>query len=1225
MPSTPVRCLTFGVLSPILAMLLILGLSIPSFAQLQSQVDLTGKNVLVLHTLESSTPLTLATNRGLLDALRIGGVNLFFESMDLRRNPDPELRKLLVEQMRVKWSHRKTDMVITVYPEALEFVVNDCRDVFPHVPIIALHLPQNFMMAEMGRRIIGHFPTYDIAGTIDIALKLVPGTKRVYVVSGAHKVDKWLEDQARRDLKKWETRLEFVYLSHMPIEDMLATVSKAPPGSVILALALTQDVAGKSHTGLGIAHQLSQVSTVPVFGMFETALGYGITGGSIISWDLIGKRAGQLVLDILGGVKSPDDVPPVLDVPPVPMFDWRELRHWKLSESALPKGSIVINRGVTFWDFKYYIIGGLALFLVQLFLIAGLLLQRRRKIVAEASLRQKKEELDQFFNLGLDIKCIANTGGYFLRLNPAVERILGYTREELMARQLFEFIHPDDVERTRKAVAVLGSQQNLLSFENRYRCKDGTYRWLEWSSAPSGKLIYAAARDVTERKLAEQALEERLMFETLLAEISAHFVNLPADRIDSQIEYAQRRICELLDLDRSTLWEVCEGGPRALLLTQLHQPQGSLPPVEQLNAMDSFPWTAQKVLDGETLIISKMTDLPPEAGRDRENFCAYGTKSDVLVPLSVGEGPVFGMLAFAVMREERSWPETVVTGFKLIAQVFANALARKRAEETLEERLRFERLVSDISARFVNIPPDRVDSEIERGLREILEFFKVDRCMLIRTLHDHTAWQVTHVAYADDQCPRVPVGAVLSRAIHPWAYEMLIEKKQVLAILNTADAGPPEAHADRQTWIEWGTRSTLLIPIHVGESGDYVISINLVKSERFWPEEFIPRVRLLGEIFVNALERRHMNKEIQNAAEEWQTTFDSVQDLVMTLDREFKVVRVNAAALSFLNLPLENIMGKHCYDLMHGANKPFGTCPLTKMLETKTHEESELYDETRGTWLHVSADPIFDDKGEIVRIVHTAKDVTEHKRAEQEALDARRELTRMERLSRMGELSASLSHELNQPLTAILSNARAALRFLQSGKLDLAELEEILQDIVKDDKRAGDIIRNLRAMVKPEEGEQELTSINDVLHETVALFRSEAIIRNVRIETDLADALPPLHINKVQIQQVLINLLTNAAESMAQDESADRVIVLRTAASGEGVVKVAVRDFGSGIEEQELHKIFEPFFTTKRSGLGMGLSLSRSIIESHGGHIWAENNPDKGITFYFDLPTITDK
>jgi len=537
----------------------------------------------------------------------------------------------------------------------------------------------------------------------------------------------------------------------------------------------------------------------------------------------------------------------------------------------------------------------------------------------------------------------------------------------------------------------------------------------------------------------------------------------------------------------------------------------------------------------------------------------------------------------------------------------------------LEERLRFERLLSEISAGFINIPPDRVDSEIERGLRKILKFFQADRCGLIRTLHERTAWQVTHVADADNYVPPVPVGAVLSRAVHPWAFEMLFEKRQIQAF-SSLDELPPEAHVSKQTWIEWGTRSTLNIPILIGESVDYAISINSVKSERVWPEEFIPRLRLLGEILVNALERKQMTREIQKSVEEWQTTFDSVKDLMMILDIDFKIVRVNAAGSSFFKLPLEKVVGNYCYAVMHEQSKPVEICPFTKMLETKRHEESELYHEKTKTWFHASVDPIVDDKGEITRVIYTLKDITERKRVEQEAYDARRELTRMERLSRMGELSASLSHELNQPLTAILSNARAALRFLEVGKLDPGELEEILQDIVKDDKRAGDIIRNLRAMVKPEEGEQELTSINDVMHETVALFRSEAIIRNVRIKMDLADDLPLLHINKVQIQQVLINLITNAAESMTEGESAERVIVLQTASSGEGVVKVAVRDFGSGVEEQALQRIFEPFFTTKRSGLGMGLSLSRSIIESHGGHIWAENNPDKGITFYFDLP-----
>jgi formate hydrogenlyase transcriptional activator len=199
----------------------------------------------------------------------------------------------------------------------------------------------------------------------------------------------------------------------------------------------------------------------------------------------------------------------------------------------------------------------------------------------------------------------------------------------------------------------------------------------------------ALARTNEQLAASEASLEERLKFERLLAEISANFVNLPADRIDRGIEDAQRRICELLDLDRSTLWQVCEGEPGTLLLTHVHQPPGSLPSAaERMNAGDFFPWTVRKVLDGETVIISKVTDLPPEAGRDRENFRAYGTKSDVLVPLSVAEGPVFGLLTFAVMREERNWPGTVVMGFKLIAQVFANLLARKQMEEQLHARLR---------------------------------------------------------------------------------------------------------------------------------------------------------------------------------------------------------------------------------------------------------------------------------------------------------------------------------------------------------------------------------------------------------------------------------------------------------------------------------------------------------------------------------------------------------
>src|SRR5512139_1797228 len=180
-------------------------------------------------------------------------------------------------------------------------------------------------------------------------------------------------------------------------------------------------------------------------------------------------------------------------------------------------------------------------------------------------------------------------------------------------------------------------------------------------------------------------LEERFRFETLLAEISSRFINLPADQIEGEIQGGQRHICELLDLDRSALFQLPEGEPRVMLLTCLYQSKESPPVPERVNGTDFFPWTVQKILSGETVTIGKMSDFPSKAARDRENLRLLGTKSTVVVPLSIGGGSVFGGLTFASLRRERAWPEMVVQGFQLLAQVFANALARKRMEKQLKK------------------------------------------------------------------------------------------------------------------------------------------------------------------------------------------------------------------------------------------------------------------------------------------------------------------------------------------------------------------------------------------------------------------------------------------------------------------------------------------------------------------------------------------------------------
>ena len=291
----------------------------------------------------------------------------------------------------------------------------------------------------------------------------------------------------------------------------------------------------------------------------------------------------------------------------------------------------------------------------------------------------RTQDISVIFISGLDevvdkIKGFAAGGVDYITKPFQTEEVLARVKTHLALRRLQGQVEAQN-ERLEQEIIRCKRAEEALE-----RTRDGLEECLKTRKADLAR----ANEQLVE---SEESLEERLKFETLLAEMSAHFINLPADQIDSEIEDAQRRICEFLDLDRSTLWQVCEGAPGTLLLTHLRHPPGSLSPPERMNAADFFPWTVQKVLDGETVTISKMIDLPPEAGRDRENFRAYGSKSNVLVPLSVGEGPVFGLLGFAAMREERSWPETVVMGFKLIAQVFANALARKQMEEQLKEQL----------------------------------------------------------------------------------------------------------------------------------------------------------------------------------------------------------------------------------------------------------------------------------------------------------------------------------------------------------------------------------------------------------------------------------------------------------------------------------------------------------------------------------------------------------
>jgi two-component system sensor kinase FixL len=271
-------------------------------------------------------------------------------------------------------------------------------------------------------------------------------------------------------------------------------------------------------------------------------------------------------------------------------------------------------------------------------------------------------------------------------------------------------------------------------------------------------------------------------------------------------------------------------------------------------------------------------------------------------------------------------------------------------------------------------------------------------------------------------------------------------------------------------------------------------------------------------------------------------------------------------------------------------------------------------------WLQTVKRPILAADGSGNQVLGASSDITRRKQTELELQEQRAEIAHVARVSTMGELAASLAHELNQPLTAILSNAQAALRFMSSKPAHLDDVREILEDIVKDNSRAGEVIRRMRALAKKEALEFASLDLASLIRDVVLLLHSDAILQNVNIVLELDDDLPAVRGDKVQLQQVVLNLMLNAFDAMRDSPVSKRSVKLRLEANGAGLLQASVRDCGTGLSGDKLDKIFQPFYTTKGEGLGMGLSICRSIIEAHGGRLWAENNPDYGATFYFTVP-----
>jgi FixJ family two-component response regulator/C4-dicarboxylate-specific signal transduction histidine kinase len=586
--------------------------------------------------------------------------------------------------------------------------------------------------------------------------------------------------------------------------------------------------------------------------------------------------------------------------------------------------------------------------------------------------------------------------------------------------------------------------------------------------------------------------------------------------------------------------------------------------------------------------------------------------------------------------------------------------------DALPQRAPFEQMLAVLSARFINLEPAEVDAAVTGALGQIVMLLGVERALLIRFRSDGQGADVTH-SWAVDGVPAAQPRSV--EAEFPWAMRRLRAGQPV--VVERIDDLPPQAGVDKATWQRRGVRSNLTVPLRVGERVEGALAVACWRRSRRWSAEVVRSTGVLAEILSNALAHKRTRQALDEAM-----AFESSVARVLAallqaapgeLDRAVeaglgdvgRAIGVDRAALwqrigqrvafarshlwladgaasaapSTEALPVPWIAAQ----LAAGSVVRFGSHAELPAQAAEDVGALRTYDvgaavivpvrvggSVVGALAFGAADERHDWPDAMVPRATLLGEVfatlLARQAAEQREQEAQAQAAHASRVSSLGVVVASLVHELTQPLSACLTNAETAAEVLAAPAPDLDEVRAAVADIVGDSRRVADLIQQLRRSLRRGDAQRGELDFRELVRETVRFVAGEVAGHGIELTVDCPAALPSVVADRVQIQQVLLNLLLNAFDAVASNAPGARRVAIGARADETGGIAVEVTDNGCGMDEATLGRIFHPFFTTKAGGLGLGLSISHSIVAAHGGMLSVRSTPARGTTFCLDLP-----